>query len=105
MAARCLEKAEALAKELGATPVQLDVSDAASCLACARLVAALRKGRPLTVVHNAGVAYDLPWFPTPWPQQAAKDTLDAWPCARDVAGVTGQCNHKISYTCMNTILI
>lgn len=79
VAARSAEKAQVLAEELGATAVELDVSDLESCRACARVVSALRRGRPLTVVHNAGVAYDLPWFPAPWPQQAAKDTLDPWP--------------------------
>lgn len=30
----------------------------------------LRRHRALSVVHNAGVAYDLPWFPAPWPSEA-----------------------------------
>ncbi|CAK9000291.1 unnamed protein product [Durusdinium trenchii] len=42
----------------------------------AEQVARLREGRPLVVVHNAGVAFDLPWFEAPWPAEAARKTLD-----------------------------
>ena len=62
----------------------LDVTDEASCLALADYVASqdgFHKNNhhptnpPLTLVNNAGVAYDLPWFPIPWPAHAAAQTL------------------------------
>ena len=38
----------------------------------------LRRHRALSVVHNAGVAYDLPWFPAPWPLEAYLGVESAW---------------------------
>lgn len=29
----------------------------------------------MSLINNSGVAYDLPWFPTPWPKHAAADTV------------------------------
>jgi len=76
--ARDLAPAEALAQELGprARALRCDVGSEASCHEAARSVAALRAGRALSLVNNAGTAYDLPWFPTPWPAEAARLTLD-----------------------------
>lgn len=91
--ARKLEQAQALASELNAKypgpptrahAAQLDVSDEDSCVA---LADALKPGGslgdirnptdPLVVVNNAGITFDLPWFPSPWPPLAAAKTLDA----------------------------
>ena len=90
--ARNLEQAKALAAELNASypgpptrahAAQLDVSDEDSCTA---LADALKPGGslgdirhptdPLVVVNNAGITFDLPWFPSPWPPIAAAKTLD-----------------------------
>jgi NAD(P)-dependent dehydrogenase (short-subunit alcohol dehydrogenase family) len=90
--ARKLEQAQALASELNAKypgpptrahAAQLDVSDEDSCIA---LADALKPGGslgeirnptdPLVVVNNAGITFDLPWFPSPWPPTAAAKTLD-----------------------------
>mmetsp|Transcript_32263 Transcript_32263/g.95017 ORF Transcript_32263/g.95017 Transcript_32263/m.95017 type:complete len:321 (+) Transcript_32263:45-1007(+) len=90
--ARKLEQAQALASELNAKypgpparahAAQLDVSDESSCMA---LADALKPGGPLgdirnptdplVVVNNAGITFDLPWFPSPWPPTAAAKTLD-----------------------------
>ncbi|CAL1172587.1 unnamed protein product [Cladocopium goreaui] len=77
VAARSLPKAQELADELGprCRALQCDVSDEASCRLVAETVAKIRGSRALSVVHNAGVAYDLPWFPAPWPVEAARVTL------------------------------
>ncbi|CAK9018745.1 Carbonyl reductase [NADPH] 3 (NADPH-dependent carbonyl reductase 3) [Durusdinium trenchii] len=74
--ARRVAAAQSLAEELGAMALELDVADEASCQRAAEQVARLREGRPLVVVHNAGVAFDLPWFEAPWPAEAARKTLD-----------------------------
>ena len=89
--ARTLAQAEAVRDELnsdreGEAPPRahahcLDVADAASCGALAGAVASgtfgpVPPGCPLTLVCNAGVALDLPWFPTPWQPSAATSTLD-----------------------------
>mmetsp|Transcript_30734 Transcript_30734/g.62279 ORF Transcript_30734/g.62279 Transcript_30734/m.62279 type:complete len:318 (-) Transcript_30734:610-1563(-) len=89
--ARNLDQAQGLAADLNAKygpPIrahahQLDVTDEASCVA---LADALKPGgsldsirdpsSPLALVNNAGVAFDLPWFPSPWPADAASKTLD-----------------------------
>eukprot|EP00434_Breviolum_minutum_P002301 symbB.v1.2.002032.t1/scaffold104.1/size473687/10 len=78
VAARTLGNSAELVKSLNdprAHAVQCDVTDEASCRSLAVEVAKLRRHRALSVVHNAGVAYDLPWFPAPWPSEAAKETL------------------------------
>eukprot|EP00439_Symbiodinium_sp_Y106_P055178 s2523_g7.t1 len=78
VAARSLSKAQELAELLGprAQALECNVSDEQSCQAAAQFVAKIRGGRPLSVVHNAGVAFDLPWFPAPWPAEAARQTLE-----------------------------
>mmetsp|Transcript_86314 Transcript_86314/g.241389 ORF Transcript_86314/g.241389 Transcript_86314/m.241389 type:complete len:284 (-) Transcript_86314:154-1005(-) len=78
VAARDLSRAEAVAGELGARAhaIQCDVSSTSSCGQAAEAIASLRRGRALSLVNNAGVAYDLPWFPTPWPANAARDTVE-----------------------------
>ena len=87
--ARCLEQAAKVRDELlknmaGAQPelaqrahaLQLDVTDDASCEAAAAALSSLGSAdRPLSLVNNAGVAFDLPWFPSPWPVSAAAETL------------------------------
>lgn len=74
--ARVQQQAAAVATQLGdrCHPLQCDVTNDASCEA---LVAALGpiNDRPFTLVNNAGVAHDLPWFPSPWPASAASSTL------------------------------
>ena len=90
--ARKLEQAQALASELNAKypgppkrahAAMLDVTDEASCMALAE---SLKPGGslgdirnpsdPLVVVNNAGITFDLPWFPSPWPPEGAAKTLD-----------------------------
>mmetsp|Transcript_110403 Transcript_110403/g.335742 ORF Transcript_110403/g.335742 Transcript_110403/m.335742 type:complete len:299 (-) Transcript_110403:124-1020(-) len=75
--ARDLGQAEVLAQELGARahPLHCDVTSAASCKEAAEAIAQVRRGRQLSLVNNAGVAFDLPWFPSPWPAEAARKTL------------------------------
>ena len=46
--------------------VQCDVTDDASCQAAAATIATLGGSSLMALVNNAGVAQDLPWFPTPW---------------------------------------
>eukprot|EP00930_Biecheleria_cincta_P004966 TRINITY_DN105891_c0_g1_i1.p1 TRINITY_DN105891_c0_g1~~TRINITY_DN105891_c0_g1_i1.p1 ORF type:complete len:300 (-),score=38.19 TRINITY_DN105891_c0_g1_i1:261-1160(-) len=77
LAVRNLEAAEELAEELGARarPLSCDVTSEVSCQEAAKKVAEIRAGRPLTLVNNAGVGLDLPWFPPPWPATAARETL------------------------------
>lgn len=79
VAARSEEAAERAAKALGprARPLCCDVLSESSCRQAAAAVAAARGGRALSVVHNAGVAYDLPWMPGPWPAHVARETLAA----------------------------
>ena len=56
--------------------LQLDVTDDASCAAAAAALSTMGPpDRPFSLVNNAGVAFDLPWFPPPWPATAAADTL------------------------------
>lgn len=90
--ARKIEDANTLATELNerfgppdrAHAFQLDVTSEASCRSLAEalrpegtLGGSFRDSKaPLVLVNNAGVAYDLPWFPTPWPVEAAATTLD-----------------------------
>jgi NAD(P)-dependent dehydrogenase (short-subunit alcohol dehydrogenase family) len=76
--ARNLQSAEAVATELGekAHPVQCDVTDWESCESAAAAIRALGGSELLSLVNNAGYAADLPWFPTPWPAEAARETLD-----------------------------
>ena len=64
--------------------VQCDVTDDASCQAAAATIATLGGSSLMALVNNAGVAVDLPWFPTPWPARAAADTLavNLWGAAR-----------------------
>ena len=64
--------------------VQCDVTDDASCQAAAATIATLGGSSLMALVNNAGVAVDLPWFPTPWPASAAADTLavNLWGAAR-----------------------
>ena len=84
--ARSLDQAKVVRDELNkdihsgagrrAHALQLDVADDASCNAVAAALSKLgAANRPLSVVNNAGVALDLPWFPSPWPVSAATDTL------------------------------
>lgn len=75
--ARSQEVAERAAKSLGsrARPLCCDILSESSCRQLAATVASVRGGRPLSLVHNAGVAYDLPWMPGPWPAHVARDTL------------------------------
>ena len=84
IAARSLEQATAVRDELLTTvattqrahALQLDVTDDASCQAAATALDAMGPAdRPISLVNNAGVAYDLPWFPAPWPAAAATETL------------------------------
>ena len=75
--ARSLERAATVSQELGsrAHPLACDVTDEASCQAAAAAIEALGGGELLALVNNAGYAADLPWFPTPWPAEAASQTL------------------------------
>ena len=75
--ARSLERASAVASELGARAhaVQCDVTDDASCAAAAAAIGLLGGNELFALVNNAGFAADLPWFPPPWPASAARDTL------------------------------
>lgn len=75
--ARYLDKAAAVASALGprAHAVQCDVTDEGSCSAAARTIADIGGDALLSLVNNAGYAADLPWFPSPWPAEAARHTL------------------------------
>ena len=75
--ARTLERAASVSAELGARAhaVACDVTDDDSCEAVASAVEKLGGDELLTLVNNAGYAADLPWFPTPWPANAASKSL------------------------------
>lgn len=76
--ARSEQRALSVAEELGsrAHAVACDVTDDASCAAAVAAIQRLGGGTELlALVNNAGFAADLPWFPTPWPATAAKQTL------------------------------
>eukprot|EP00927_Polykrikos_kofoidii_P061616 TRINITY_DN56451_c0_g1_i1.p1 TRINITY_DN56451_c0_g1~~TRINITY_DN56451_c0_g1_i1.p1 ORF type:complete len:321 (-),score=58.52 TRINITY_DN56451_c0_g1_i1:32-994(-) len=76
--ARSPEKAAEAATALGprAHSVACDVTCDASCVAAAKAVSEIRRGRAMSLVNNAGLGLDLPWFPTPWPPTAAAQTID-----------------------------
>eukprot|EP00928_Gymnodinium_smaydae_P005934 TRINITY_DN12058_c0_g1_i2.p1 TRINITY_DN12058_c0_g1~~TRINITY_DN12058_c0_g1_i2.p1 ORF type:complete len:311 (+),score=49.35 TRINITY_DN12058_c0_g1_i2:66-998(+) len=76
--ARSFEKAAEVSRELGsrAHPGCCDVRSEESCRAAAAAVADLRRGRPLSLINNAGVGLDLPWMQGPWPASTAQETLD-----------------------------
>ena len=75
--ARSHDRAASVASELGerAHAVACDVTDDASCASAAEAVKELGGSELLTLVNNAGYAADLPWFPPPWPAEAAAATL------------------------------
>jgi len=90
--ARQLDQAESVCQELNqkyetddehrAYAHALDVTDDNSCqklveyLESQHLQGDDKETRPLSLVNNAGVAFDLPWFPAPWPAEAARKTLE-----------------------------
>lgn len=84
--ARNLNQAETVCKELNeeykgrAKAHCLDVTDEKSCQLLAEYLSkscdcGSGSVRPFSLVNNAGVAYDLPWFPSPWPVEAVSNTL------------------------------
>ena len=46
-----------------------------SCQCAVEEIKALGGSDMLALVNNAGYAADLPWFPKPWPAEAASKTL------------------------------
>lgn len=76
--ARSLSRAQSVAEELGirAHAVECDVTSDASCQAAAAAIHEMGGSDLLALVNNAGFAADLPWFPKPWPAEAAAATMD-----------------------------
>ena len=75
--ARSFHRAASIATELGARAhaIECDVTSDSSCKAATDKIRAIGGSELLALVNNAGYAADLPWFPKPWPAEAASATL------------------------------